>query len=278
MTVQHHDILYLPLWRVFPQAGGQVDMQCSVCREHTPDSWTVFTTQVHDPDASFPVNRGYRSLETLTEGGEEDGDSWWEYRVEWMRCANWQCKRLTIRIIREEKHRNPLYVGSLDIWRVLPQFAAARPVDALVEVAQPEMAQDYREASLILDLSPRMSSVLSRRILADLLEVYGKCSGYTIANQIDKFIEQPGHPPTLIENLHYLREIADFSAHTKKDRATGDIIEVSPEEAKWTLEIVDRLFDYLIVTPAHDKKRRDEMDEKLRKAGRKQIKRQEDDR
>jgi hypothetical protein len=134
------------------------------------------------------------------------------------------------------------------------------------------MRRDYTEAHMILEDSPRMSSVLSRRILADLLKDYAKCEGYSLAGQIDKFLAEPSYPSSLKDNLHYLREVGDFSAHTKKDLESGDVIEVTREEAGWTLDIIARLFDYLIVGPARDAQMHAVMDEKLRQAGRKPIK------
>jgi hypothetical protein len=51
------------------------------------------------------------------------------------------------------------------------------------------MARDYREATFIIEDSPRMSSVLSRRILADLLEKYAGLTQYDLAARIDAFIK-----------------------------------------------------------------------------------------
>jgi hypothetical protein len=134
-----------------------------------------------------------------------------------------------------------------------------------------DMKRDYQEASLILNDSPRMSAVLSRRVLSDLLKDYAGYDEYTLAKQIDKFIADPHHPSNAKDNLHYLREMGDFGAHTKTDAATGEIIEVTRDEAEWTLDVVDGLFDYFIIRPTRDAARRVEMDEKLKKAGRKPI-------
>jgi len=50
------------------------------------------------------------------------------------------------------------------------------------------------------------------------------------------------------------------------------VIDVTPEEAEWTLRVVMGLFDYLIVGPAKDREMRAAIDEKLKAAGRKPIK------
>jgi len=117
-----------------------------------------------------------------------------------------------------------------------------------------------------------MSAVLSRRILADLLKQYAGLNDYNLAGRIDKFIADRQHPSRLRDNLHYLREMGDFGAHTMEDDQ-GHIVNVEREEAEWTLQMVEDLFDYFIVAPEKDKALRESFDKKLEQAGRKPIKR-----
>ena len=202
--------------------------------------------------------------------------------LEWMQCPNQspKCEGIIVRATEYEydpTYREPgksvmftqIPRENEHTWIAVPQRRAARHVDPLISDA---MRRDYIEASLILEDSPRMSAVLSRRILADLLENYAGCPGHTLAAQIDRFLDDPSHPSSQKDNLHYLRELGNLSAHTEKDLQTEEIIEVTHEEAEWTLEVVDGLFDYLIIGPAKDEQRRAAIDEKLRRAGRKPIK------
>jgi hypothetical protein len=131
-----------------------------------------------------------------------------------------------------------------------------------VNSAAPDLARDYTEASAILDDSHRMSSVLSRRILQDILERYADRKEYKLEDRIDEFLEDKRFPSSVKQSLHHLRDIANFCAHTKKEKATGEIIEVTPAEAEWTLDVIDGLFDYFIITPARDQKRRENWDKK----------------
>jgi hypothetical protein len=112
---------------------------------------------------------------------------------------------------------------------------------------------------------------MSRRVLYDLLEKYAGIAEYTLSGSIDKFVGNTTHPSEIRGNLHYLRELGDFGAHTKKD---GDdrIINITRDEAEWCLKVVERLFDYFIVGPEINKKLRADMDRKLEEAGRKPIK------
>jgi hypothetical protein len=121
-----------------------------------------------------------------------------------------------------------------------------------------------------------MSAVLARRILADLLKEFGHHDEFKLEDRIDSFNKNAGHPRPLRENLHRFREAANLSAHTAISDQ-GEAIRIERDEADWTLDLVVRLFDYLIVTAALDKKMRDAIDEKIKSAGRKAIKPLPDD-
>jgi len=116
-----------------------------------------------------------------------------------------------------------------------------------------------------------MSSVLSRRILGDLLEHYAQIKNNSVAKQIDIFSADTAHPRRLREGLHHFREVGDFAAHTQTDEQTNEIIDVDRDEAEWTLDRVDGLFDYFIVGPKQEAERLAAMDKKIADAGRKKI-------
>ncbi|MGH8012808.1 MAG: DUF4145 domain-containing protein [Candidatus Binataceae bacterium] len=107
-----------------------------------------------------------------------------------------------------------------------------------------------------------MSGILSRRILSDLLRKYAGRAEYKLEDQINKFIDDAAYPSNVKDNLHYLREIGNFAAHTKANKVTGEIIEVGVEEAEWALDVIDGLFDYFIVGPERNRLRRVKWDQK----------------
>jgi len=111
---------------------------------------------------------------------------------------------------------------------------------------------------------------MSRRVLADVLEKYGGLTDFNLSARIDKFVEETRYPSGLRENLHHFRELANLGAHTHTDDQ-AQIIDVSREEAEWTLELLDRLFDFFILGPEKDREMRASMDAKLKAAGRKDI-------
>jgi len=232
-------------------------VKCPICGDHSPPAWEFFWTEV-----SGRVSADLVAAKNLLEN----------VSLDWMRCSNEECEQVIVRV--QEQHvtgdLSPLL--RTDSWVARPRFGETeRPIDALV----PEpFRTDYAEAAAILEISHRMSAVLSRRILGDLLKKYAGKEQRTLAAQIDALTEESGHPSRLTENLHHFREVANFGAHTQEDQqAEGEpvVIDVGRDEAEWTLDMVDRLFDYLIVQPAKDEEIRSRMDEKIERAGRKPL-------
>lgn len=238
-------------------------MKCPSCGENTPDSWS--------PVLGLRDQGGWGPLTQPTWFRDHDGElirgTERQIQFDRMHCANPGCGQLVVR--GHEHMRLPGHLAPEDhttIWLVYPR-SSSRLVDALV----PEQyAKDYREAAALLDLSPRMSAVLSRKVVFDLLEDYAKISEYTLKGSLDKFIADTAHPARIRENLQHLREIGDFGAHTKKD-GIGQVIDVSREDAEWTLDLIDRLFDYFVLDPERDKKLRATWDQNVQEAGRKPI-------
>jgi hypothetical protein len=229
--------------------GGE--MKCPTCGENTPDSWKPLYAVPEGSGGFIPELEGPQSGSKIVQ-------------LDWMHCANGDCGELVIRV--HESYSASGHRVTTASYLARSRFRE-RPLDPLVV---DRYRQDYEEASAILDISPRMSAVLSRSILADLLEEFAALDQFSLAARIEKFIEDTSRPHELRQNLHYLREIADLSAHTKKNDQ-AEPVSVTREEAEWTLNVVDRLFDHFIVTPEKDRRLREAMDVKLEEAGRKPI-------
>jgi hypothetical protein len=221
--------------------GGE--MKCSLCTQITPDSWATIGWV---PGAGLD----FTSLQ-----------------IEWMRCANEECQQAFVRLSEmHSRAQGDELVTDMVTWFARPH-GVTRAIDPLVE--EP-FRTDYLEAAAILDLSPRMSAVLARGILADLLERYTKLDDFNLSDRVDKFRADNTHPSNLRENIHHFREIANFGAHTQKNDQ-DQIIPVTRDGAEWMLNFLDRLFDYLIIGPAKDQKMRETWDENVAEAGRKPI-------
>jgi len=217
-------------------------MKCPTCGENTPDAWHP-VANLHSMDRR-------------------------QVSVDHMACANEPCKQLVVRF------HDSYIVDDGTTSSTKTDTSIGYPRDRVRQVdphVPEEFARDFIEAAAILDRSHRMSAVLARRVLSDLLEKYANLGQFSLTTRIDKFIDDTNQPRSLRENLHHLREIADFSAHTQRNDGS-EVLDVTREEAEWTLDVVERLFDHFIVTPEKDRAIREGIDAKIKEAGRKEIK------
>jgi hypothetical protein len=244
---------------------GGIAVQCPVCGEHSPPAWRDYVAN---------TVTGAAAVDLPAAKAEE---TYHQVSVDWMRCSNEACQELIVRVHEQRVEPGTFAPGGVpftttESWIARPRFGETRrPLDPLV--GEP-FRTDYLEAAAILDTSHRMSAVLSRRILGDLLKKYAGKEQFNLVDQIDAFTAEGGHPSSLTENLHHFREVANFGAHTQEDhQAEGEpvVIDVDRDEAEWTLDMVDRLFDYFIVQPAKDEQIKARMDEKIERAGRKPL-------
>lgn len=241
-------------------------MKCPTCGENTPDAWQPLLSRTGTPQRP--------SLSEMPDPDLRIRDARpHEHQVQFdrMHCANRDCGQLVIRghdswMVFDNFSRP---TQTTDTWVAYPR-RAARPLDPLIARTAESLARDFGEAVAILDFSHRMSAVLARSLLADLLEAYAGLDQFSLAARIDKFVADQNRPFDLREGLHYLREIADLSAHTKTNDQF-EKIEITREEAEWTLSVIERLFNHFIVSPAKFMSLRKGMDAKLEAAGRKPI-------
>ncbi|MGA2522602.1 MAG: DUF4145 domain-containing protein [Candidatus Bathyarchaeia archaeon] len=141
--------------------------------------------------------------------------------------------------------------------RLVYPFGVVRTVPP--EVPKP-LQDDFLEAAAVLQISEKASAALSRRCLQLLLNDKG-FNQRDLSEQIDAAI--PKLPTSLGENLDAVRNIGNFAAHPLKSKDTGLIVDVEPEEAEWTLEVLEGLFDFFYVQPVRAKAKQDKLNAKL---------------
>lgn len=151
-----------------------------------------------------------------------------------------------------------------DEFVVFPLQTARPPVPNEVKQESVDIASDYQESALVLNLSPKASSALSRRCLQAVLREKGNANQHNLSDQIDTVMP---HLPTYIsESIDAIRNIGNFAAHPMKDQASGQIVDVEPGEAEWNLDVLAMLFDFYYVQPTLAKKKRDALNAKLKAA------------
>jgi len=127
-----------------------------------------------------------------------------------------------------------------------------------------EIRDDFLEAATVLPISEKASAALSRRCLQNLLSDRGY-KGDNLYEQIEKALKDL--PPKIAENLDAVRVIGNFAAHPIKCKETGSIVDVEPEEASWTLDVLEELFEYFYVQPKRAEEKRRKLEEKLKSLG-----------
>lgn len=135
-----------------------------------------------------------------------------------------------------------------------------------------EFAEDYTEACIVLPDSPKASAALSRRCLQHLLREVAKVKPTHLADEIQQVIDGGSLPSHIVEAIDGIRNIGNFAAHPIKSEKTGEIVGVEAGEAEWTLDVLEALFDFYFVQPERLKKKRKELDAKLKEAGKKPMK------
>jgi len=128
-----------------------------------------------------------------------------------------------------------------------------------------EFHQDYREAWDVLEISPRSSAVLGRRLLERVLEVKFDCKNGSLKMNIKKVIDDPKADLTsaLRENLDVIRNTGNFAGHQQKDKNSKQLLDINDAEAKFTLQLVTELIDHVYVRPAQMRQYRKQFEEKV---------------
>jgi hypothetical protein len=134
-----------------------------------------------------------------------------------------------------------------------------------------DLAEDYTEACLVIGDSPKASAALSRRCLQAILREQG-FSDKSLFKEIQLAIDSEKLPSHISESLDAIRNIGNFAAHPLKDTNSGEVVPVEPGEAEWNLETLEFLFDFFYVQPARTRKRKEALNEKLKNAGKPEMK------
>jgi hypothetical protein len=142
---------------------------------------------------------------------------------------------------------NEITIGSLGQERTIrarnllwPKFAA-RPLSE-------HIPERYRlaasEAAAVLEVSPKASAALSRRCLQDVIREVEGVQGPTLQAEIAAVLKKNTLPSFLAKDLDAIRIVGNFAAHPVKDTNTGEVVDVEPGEAEWTLEVLEGILEF----------------------------------
>lgn len=204
----------------------------------------------------------------------QDTESYWSLYT--MNCPNPSCGKMIVDLASGEPIKNQyghiLGTGLAKISerQTVRPFVSSRP--PVPPVVDEKFASDYKEACLILSFSSKASAALSRRCLQNILRDKARVKKSNLSNEIQQVIDSNSLPTHLAESIDAIRNIGNFAAHPIKSTSTGEIVEVEIGEAEWLLDVTESLFDFYFVQPAILKIKKDDLNKKLKDAGKPPMK------
>jgi len=152
-------------------------------------------------------------------------------------CPNPDCKMPTCDVSINEWHlsqlNNPLNGKVIKRWRLLPE-GVARPFPDYVPLA---IRSDYKEACLIVNMSPKASATLSRRCLQGIVRDFWNVKAGTLWQEIQQIEDKTDN--LTWQAIDAVRQIGNIGAHMEKD--IDVIVDVDPGEAEMLIQLVETL-------------------------------------
>ncbi len=179
-------------------------------------------------------------------------------------CPNPDCKKLIIDLgkgnVSQDENGNYLLHNIISKQTVYPQ-TSGRTV-APLEVEE-QYASIYKEACLVLPFSPQAAAALGRKCLQLILQDKADIKPSNLSKEIDELAANKTMPPSLIESIVEIKNLGNFKIYPSKSLSTGEVVDATPEEAEWVLDVLESLFDFYFVQPAKIMAKREALNKKL---------------
>ncbi|HEJ7160054.1 DUF4145 domain-containing protein [Serratia marcescens] len=121
----------------------------------------------------------------------------------------------------------------LDVWKLRPQAA----VKVFPDYIPKAILDDYKEAALICNLSPKASATLARRCIQGMIRDFWAVKAGRLVDEINAIEGQVDHGTW--EAINAIRSIGNIGAHMERD--INLIVDVEPEEAELLIQLIEVL-------------------------------------
>jgi len=205
-------------------------------------NWTC--PHCNRPQTSISENR-YLSFQGLYVGKNVLGQCGLLFKA--TACVNQECGELSITAslqTYEGNSSNPISKKTIDTFQLRPK-GSAKPQPNFIPLA---IRQDYQEACLIKDLSPKASATLARRCLQGMIRDFCKISKDRLNDEIkelNRHLSQNSAPQGVtqetVDAINAVRKIGNIGAHMETD--IGVIIDIDPDEAQYLIQLIELLFE-----------------------------------
>jgi hypothetical protein len=157
-------------------------------------------------------------------------------------CPNPECRKRSLELLVRHLPNNATLGSPLLIRRLIPESQAK----AFPEYVPTPLIDDYNEACLIVELSPKASATLSRRCLQGMIRDCWDVKGLrTLKDEIDA-IEDRLDPLTW-RAIDAVRSIGNIGAHMEQDINT--LVDVDQGEAETLIALIEQLIRDWYVVP-----------------------------
>ncbi|VFB09265.1 Uncharacterised protein [Aeromonas salmonicida] len=158
-------------------------------------------------------------------------------QTEVITCPNADCREYMITGSLHESyfngHHRVIQDELLMSWSMKPSSLAKQFPTYIPKV----IIDDYEEACLIRDLSPKASATLSRRCLQGIIRDFWGCKKGRLVDEINSIKEKVD--PITWQAIDSVRSIGNIGAHMEKD--INLIIDVESEEAQLLIGLIEIL-------------------------------------
>lgn len=207
------------------------DWRCPYCER----SQTVTGANFHTDYQWLPIGPTADGLMTI------------DYKA--IRCANPACLKMTISVSIQSAARIPV-TGGVTFGKpvfqkqIMPDSSARNFPDYIPK----PLLDDYREACLIRDLSPKAACTLARRCIQGMIRDFCGISErtlfaeiQTLKDQVDEGRAPPGVTIETVLAMDSVRSVGNIGAHMEAD--INVVVDVDSTEAAALISLIEMLFE-----------------------------------
>jgi hypothetical protein len=165
--------------------------------------------------------------------------------IEIIECPSPQCKQFVLNFYLQQAIKSrggssadgPTYfIGdTINKWQLIPS-SKAKPFPDYVPKA---VLDDYQQACLIKDLSPKASATLARRCIQGMIRDFWKVAKKRLVDEIDAIKDNV--EPLTWNAIDAVRDLGNIGAHMEKD--VNLIIDIDPNEAELLVGLIEILIE-----------------------------------
>jgi hypothetical protein len=163
------------------------------------------------------------------------------------RCLNEKCNEVELKVVlKEAEHRDGGWRAGdeIDQWNLRPESSSKFQPDYIPTA----LREDYYEACVIRDKSPKAAATLARRCLQGMIRDFCGISKARLIDEVrelkrlvDEGTAPKGVEPETIDAIDAVRDIGNIGAHMERDISL--IIDVDPGEVQALIELIEMLFE-----------------------------------